>query len=125
VLALALHNAGILGKLGADTAENLERPALEALRAAGAGRAQIGLAAVLPLAAGRFLLYLFYRWETCVREATVLGMLALVSLGSWIQDARARNLYDEMLLAMLCGAALVIAGDLVSAGVREWVRRST
>jgi len=125
VLALALHNAGILGKLGADTAENLERPALEALRAAGAGRAQIGLAAVLPMAAGRFLLYLFYRWETCVREATVLGMLGAASLGFWIQDARARNLYDEMLLTMLCGAMLVIGGDGISAAVREWLRRAS
>lgn len=124
VLALALHNAGILGKLSADMVENLEGPTLSALRGTGAGRWQVALAGIGPLSLGRYLLYLFYRWETCVREATVLGMLGMVSLGFWIQDTRARNNYDEMLLAMACGAMLVVLGDLVSAVVREVVRRS-
>ncbi len=124
VLALALHNAGILGKLSADMIENLEGPTLAALRGAGASRGQIVLGGVVPLSLNRFLLYLFYRWETCVREATVLGMLGMVSLGFWIQDARARNHYDEMVLAMACGALLVVIGDLVSALAREVVRRA-
>ena len=124
VLALALHNAGILGKLAADLVENLEGPTLAAQRGLGASRGQIVLAGIVPISLNRFLLYLFYRWETCVREATVLGMLALVSLGFWIQDARARNHYDEMVLAMACGALLVLAGDLVSALAREVVRRA-
>ncbi|MBD3222296.1 ABC transporter permease subunit [bacterium] len=124
VLALALHNAGILGKLTADMVENLERSTLAALRGLGAGRGAVALAGIVPLSMNRFLLYLFYRWETCVREATVLGMLGMVSLGYWIRDARARNHYDEMVLAMLCGATLVIVGDLVSAMLRELVRRA-
>ncbi len=124
VLALALHNAGILGKLSADMVENLEGPTLAALRGTGAGRLQIAVAGVFPLSVNRFLLYLFYRWETCVREATVLGMLGMVSLGFWIQDARARNHYDEMVLAMVCGALLVVVGDLISALAREVVRRA-
>jgi phosphonate transport system permease protein len=124
VLALALHNAGVLGKLTADVVENLEGPTLSALRGLGAGRWQIALAGIAPLSFGRFLLFTFYRWETCVREATVLGMLGMGSLGFCIQDARARNHYDEMALAMACGAALVILGDLVSAAAREVVRRS-
>ena len=124
VLALALHNAGILGKLGADLIENLDGPTLSALRGLGAHRAQIAAAGIVPLSLNRFLLYLFYRWETCVRQATVLGMLSLVSLGFWIQDARARNHYDEMVLAMACGALLVVVGDMLSAVAREVVRRS-
>jgi len=124
ILALALHNAGVLGKLSADMVENLEGPTLAALRGVGASRWQIAVAGIGPLSLGRFLLYLFYRWETCVREATVLGMLGGLSLGFWIQDARARNHYDEMVLAMACGAVLVVMGDLVSAMVRELVRRA-
>ena len=71
----------------------------------------------------RFLLFFFYRWETCVREATVLGMLGISSLGFWIQDARARNHYDDMFFLILLGGLLVLIGDLVSAAAREWVRR--
>lgn len=123
VLALALHNLGILGKLGAEVVENTERSGLAALRGLGASRLQIALAGLFPLTFSRFLLFFFYRWETCVREATVLGMLGIVSLGYWIQDARARNHYDEMFFLVLLGAFLVLVGDLISALARELVRR--
>ena len=58
-----------------------------------------------------------------MREATVLGMLGVVSLGFWIQDARARNHYDEMFFLILLGSALVLLGDLLSFVAREAVRR--
>lgn len=125
VLALAIHNAGILGKLGAETVENLAPHAPRALRDLGATRAQIGVVAVLPLSLARFLLYFFYRFETCVREATVLGMLGVVSLGYWIQDARAKHFYDEMLFFVALGAVIVLLGDLVSAAARRFLRRAT
>ncbi|MFO1011094.1 MAG: ABC transporter permease subunit [Planctomycetota bacterium] len=124
VLALAIHNAGILGKLGAETIENAEARPLVVLRDSGASRAQVWLAAVLPLALARFLLYFFYRFETCVREATVLGMLGVVSLGYWIQDARAKHFYDEMLFFVALGAGIVLVGDLVSTAARAALRKS-
>ncbi|MFN0009090.1 MAG: PhnE/PtxC family ABC transporter permease [Planctomycetota bacterium] len=125
VLALAIHNAGILGKLGAETIENLESAPLRALRGLGAGRAQVTLAAAVPLALPRFLLYFSYRFETCVREATVLGLLGVVSLGYWIQDARGRHYHDEMLFFVALGAGIVLLGDLTSAVVRAFLRRAT
>ena len=124
VLALAIHNAGILGKLGAETVENLESPPLRSLAWLGARRTQIAVAAVAPLALTRFLLYFFYRFETCVREATVLGLLGVVSLGYWIQEARARHWYDEMLFFVALGAGIVLVGDLVSALARAYLRKA-
>lgn len=124
VLALAVHNTGILGKLSAEVIENLEPGPLKAMRAAGATRAQIGVAAIFPASLGRFLLYFFYRWETCVREATVLGLLGIVSLGYWIQDARARTHYDVMFLFILLGVVLILVGDFVSAIARSAIRRA-
>ncbi len=123
VLALALHNLGVLGKLGAEVVENTEPAPLSALRGLGASHLQIASTGLFPLTFSRFLLFLFYRWETCVREATVLGMLGIVSLGYWIQDSRARNHYDEMFFLVLLGAALVLIGDLLSALARESIRR--
>lgn len=123
VLALALHNLGILGKLYGDVVENVDRPVPAAFRGWGSSRKQITAFALLPIGLGRFLLYFFYRWETCVREATVLGLLGVVSLGWYIQDARARTHYDEMLLFVLLGAILILLGDLVSAIARHQIRR--
>lgn len=124
VLALAIHNVGILGKLGGEAVENLEVRSLAALRGLGATRLQIAADGIFPAVLSRFLLFLFYRWETCVREATVLGMLGIVSLGYWIQDARARNQYDTMIFFIAIGIAIVLAGDLVSTVARRIVRQS-
>lgn len=124
VLALAIHNAGIVARLGADITENLGPRPGQAMRQLGASRGQTALAFLFPQAFGRFLLFWFYRYETCVREATVLGMLGVVSLGYWIQDANARDRYDEMLVLIGLGAVLVLAVDGLSWLARGWVRRA-
>ena len=125
VLALAIHNSGILGKLGAETVENLDPRTLRVLRESGATRAEVAIAAILPLSLSRCLLYFFYRFETCVREATVLGMLGVASLGYWIQDSRTRQFYDQMLFFVVLGAAIVLAADLLSMLARWIVRRAS
>lgn len=122
VLALAIHNAGILGRLGGETVENLPPAPLRALTMAGATRRQVAAVAVFPLALGRYLLYFFYRFETCVREATVLGMLGVASLGYEVVEARARDRYDEMLFFVGLAALLVLAADLLSDLARRWLR---
>ena len=124
VLALALHNAGILGRLGAEVVENIEPGVPRALRALGGTRLQVAAIGVVPLVLPRFLLYFFYRWETCVREATVLGLLGFTSLGYWVADARARDRYDEMMLFIVLGAGLVLLGDVMSTVTRAFVRRA-
>jgi phosphonate transport system permease protein len=125
VLALALHNSGILGRLGAETIENLEPAPLRTLTALGAPRRSVLVAGVFPLALGRYLLYFFYRFETCIREATVLGMLGVVSLGFYISDARSKMYYDEMLFLILLGAAIVLLSDLLSATARRYLRAAS
>lgn len=125
VLALALHNLGILGKLGSEVVDDVDGAPLRALRGLGASRSQIAVAGLFPLLLPRWLLFFFYRWETCVREATVLGMLGVASLGYWIVDARARTHYDVMFFFVLMGAAIILLGDLVSALARNFVRKAT
>ena len=124
VFALALHNAGILGKLMAETNEDAPPNPTAALETLGAGRIQRYGFAVLPDVFGRYLAYFFYRWETCVREASVLGMLGIVSIGALVRDARAANFYDEMVFFVLLSATLVALGDIVSNLSRAWIRRS-
>jgi phosphonate transport system permease protein len=122
ILALALHNTGILGRLGAEIVENAEAPVPRGLRALGATRGQILAAGLIPASLPRFLVYFFYRWETCLREGTVLGILGVSTLGRLIKDARAADRYDEMMFFVLLGASLVFAGDLLSSLARRWVR---
>ncbi len=124
VLALAIHNTGVLGKLLAEAIENLDARSLTGLRALGAPRRHLAFAAIVPAIIPRALLFFFYRWETCVRETTVLGMLGVVSIGYYVQDARVRQREDILLALIVLSAVIVLAGDLVSTLARDAVRRS-
>ena len=57
-------------------------------------------------------------------EGTVLGMLGIVSLGYYVQDARARQYHDAMFALILLGSAIVLAGSMIPDGVPNEKRRS-
>jgi phosphonate transport system permease protein len=118
ILGLAVHNAGILLRLGAEVVDNARNPGAEVILAQGGSRFSAYLGVLVPENFNRFVLYLFYRWETCIREATMLGMLGVGSLGFLISEAEVSFYYDEMLLWVILGGSLVFAGDIVS----DWVR---
>ena len=124
VLALAVHNSGILMRLGSEVVDNRVNGGAEVMMAGGGRRGAADAAALLPESFNRFLLFLFYRWETCIREATVLGMLGVLSLGSFIDEANTRLFFDDMVFYVLLGAALVFAGDVASDLVRRKLRGS-
>ena len=125
VLALALHNLGILGKLGSEVVENVPSTVPAAISGLGSTRSQVAIVSLFPYALPRFLLYFSYRWETCLRDATVLGLLGIATLGRLIMDARAHDRYDEMVFFMLMGAVLVLVGEVITALARGIVRRSS
>ena len=85
----------------------------------GAGRVQSYYGSLAPLSFNRFLLFFFYRWETCIREATILGMLGISSLGYYVSIAHNWLRYDEMLFYVLLGVFVIFAGDVLS----DWMRR--
>ena len=119
VFALALHNLGILGRLWGEVMENQRREIPRHWIQSGAGRLQAYCGSLAPLSFNRFLLFFFYRWETCIREATILGMLGISSLGYYVSIAHNWLRYDEMLFYVLLGVAVVFAGDVLS----DWMRR--
>lgn len=118
VLALAIHNLGILGRLWGEVVENTDPASPRHALVAGRGRGGAYATTVLPESFNRFLIYFFYRWETCVKDATVLGMLGLVTLGKLIVLSKG-FFWDRMLFYVLLGASVIIAGDLFS----TWLRR--
>ncbi len=125
VLALAIHNFGILGRLWGEVIENQPPPAARQLMHSGASRLQCYLHSHFPESFNRFMLYLFYRWETCIREATILGMLGVVSLGYHIQLARNfYRAYDEMVFYVLLGAVVIFIGDITSFFLRRSLVKS-
>ena len=118
IFALAIHNSGILSRLGSEVIDNNDSGAAKVILATGGGRWPVFLGALFPEGFNRMALFLFYRWETCIREATILGMLGVGSLGFLISEARVSFYYDELVLWVVLGAGLVFMGDLAS----DWVR---
>ena len=122
ILALVVHNCGILIRLGAEVIDNTPSRASSVILAQGGSRTSAYVGALVPAGFTRIVLFLFYRWESCIREATVLGMLGVASLGFLISDAKVSLFYDEMVLWVALGAALVFLGDLTSDFVRYKLR---
>tara|TARA_R110002096_G_scaffold100173_4_gene221954 strand:- start:625 stop:2406 length:1782 start_codon:yes stop_codon:yes gene_type:complete len=122
VLALAIHNFGILGRLWGEVVENADLAAAEQSLSSGAGRFQVFGVVLFPAIFSRFLIYFFYRWETCVKDATVLGMLGLLTLGKLIALSKG-FFWDEMFFYVLVAASVILASDLFSSYLRQWLRR--
>ncbi|SDU08804.1 phosphonate ABC transporter, permease protein PhnE [Halopseudomonas salegens] len=118
-LAIALHTAGVLGRLFAEALENTPAEPTNALREAGAGALAAFCYGTLPGVLPQWLSYSLYRWENNIRMAAVLGFVGAGGLGqmlyvtlSLFQQARA----STVILAMLLMVLLV---DALSA----WLRR--
>ena len=80
-LALALHTAGVLGRLYAEALENAPTGPALALKAQGVGSARIFLYATLPTILPQVMSYTLYRWENNIRAAAVLGVVGAGGLG--------------------------------------------
>lgn len=119
VLALAIHNFGILGRLYGEVVENADTAAAEHHLASGSGRLKVFGTIYVPALFNRFLIYFFYRWETCVKDATVLGMLGLLTLGQLIALSKG-FFWDQMFFYILLASSVILVGDFLS----TWVRRS-
>ena len=121
VLALAIHNFGILGRLWGEVVENAEPSSAQQALISGQGRTGAFATRILPESFNRFLIYFLYRWETCVKDATVLGMLGLLTLGKLIALSKG-FFWDQMFFYVLLAASVIVIGDLFSTFLRRRLR---
>ncbi len=120
-LALAVHSAGVLGKLFSETLETVPQRPVEALRAIGASRLQRLMFGRLPQAAGSCLSLTMYQWECNIRSAAILGFVGAGGIGQEILIAM--NLFDYPRVATLTGAtilAVLLVDRLSAAGRRRF-----
>jgi phosphonate transport system permease protein len=117
-LAIGLHTGGVLGKLYAETLEEVPAKPVEALRAAGARPLQIFLWAMWPQARPMLASYTVLRWEMNLRVSTVLGLVGGGGLGQAIYNNVQLGFYQRLttLIALIYG--LVVATDWISDRLR-------
>jgi phosphonate transport system permease protein len=118
VLALAVHSAGILGKLYAELLESVDQRIVEVARVTGAGETAVTLLTRVPLALPVLLSYTLFRWECNMRAATVLGFVGAGGIGTQLSISMKLFRYDEVLTLALAILVLVTLVDVVSSIVR-------
>ena len=117
-LALALHTTGVLGRLFAETLENLPPAPERALREVGASATTAFAYGSLPLAAPQWLGYTLYRWEMNIRMAAVLGFVGAGGLGQMLYFHLSLFQQAQAMTVLLAMFVLVVGVDAASAQLR-------
>lgn len=118
-LALAVHSAGVLGKLYSENMESVPSRPVEALNSIGAGGVQSFLLGRLPQASAGFVSLSLYQWECNIRAATILGFVGAGGIGQEILISMNLFDYSEVTTLVLATVIMVLAVDRLSAIIRR------
>lgn len=121
-VGLGLYTLGVLGRLMAEVVENLDERPLRALTAQGATGPQSFLYGVLPSVLPRFLAYILYRWEVCIRATAIVGIVGAGGLGRLLMEQLARFDYRGIVTTLICFILLTFLVDMASAALRRVIR---
>jgi phosphonate transport system permease protein len=122
-LALALHTAGVLGRLFADASENAADHEREILRLAGVRPIHCFLYATLPSIIPQLLSYTLYRWENNIRAAAVLGVVGAGGLGQMLSFHMGLFQMNETSSILIVMILLVVLVDSLSYLTRRILMR--
>ena len=121
-LALGVHNFGILGRLMAEVNENLDDRPVRALRALGASSGQMIGYGILPQNLPRFLAYILYRWEVCLRETVIVGLVGAGGLGRLLTEQISSFDYGGVVITLGAFVVLTFGVDLFSSRMRQTLK---
>lgn len=118
IMAIAAHSLGTYGKLYAEAVETLDMAAADAVRAVGAGPAQVFFTAIWPAVLPQLVSNHLYIWEFNIRDSTILGMIGAGGLGLLLSEAVSLFQWDRLATVLLVVVALVGSFDALSRRVR-------
>jgi phosphonate transport system permease protein len=118
-LAVGLHTGGVLGKLYAETLEEVPARPVEALRATGARPLQILLWGIWPQARPTLVSYTVLRWEMNLRVSTILGLVGGGGLGQAIYNNIQLGFYSRITTIVAIIYILVITTDWIGDRLRN------
>lgn len=117
VLALALHNGGLIAFLVANASDADYRSRTH--RPDDPKGLKRYAYVETPRRFPALLAFLFYRWEVILRESAIMGVLGVATLGFYIDSAFEELRYDRALLLIIVTALLNMAVDAVSRRLRR------
>lgn len=119
IIALAMHTAGSMGRLYAESFENIEFSPVRAVAATGAPVLSVATFAFIPLALPPLAIHALFRFEWNIRAATILGIIGAGGLGGALYNAQQLFHYPEMMSYLLMIGVLVGSVDFLSGRLRR------
>lgn len=119
VIALAIGGVGLLGKLIADSFEEVRPGPERALLATGATRMQMYAAATFPQGSRALIGHTFYLLDTNIRAATLLGIVGGGGVGYYLLNAGQGSNYPLVASIVI----MILATVLVVEGIAMWMRK--
>ena len=119
VMALFIHNTGIIAKLFSEAVEAIDPRPVEGIRATGASRLQEVIFGVIPQVIPLWISYVLYRFETNVRSATVLGIIGAGGIGQVLYESIRSFQYPETAAIIIIVVISVSLIDIVSSQLRK------
>ena len=119
IIALTVHNAGIVGYLMGRHADAIDyRPdAPKGLN--------LYAYETVPRLYGQFMAYMLYRWEIIVRESAIFGLLGVATLGFYVDAAVSELRFDVAFVLITAMVLLSMAIDALSRRLRRALRIET
>lgn len=119
LLAIALHSAGVFGKLYSESIENVQEEPVMALAATGAPRIAVTAFGLLPLAFPPMAVLTLFRFEWNMRAATIMGIIGAGGIGQALFYAQQQFFYKKMIAYVIITWFLVILTDIANAQLRK------
>ncbi|MGP6173490.1 phosphonate ABC transporter, permease protein PhnE [Corynebacterium sp. A21] len=118
VLALGIGSIGMVAKLYADAIEQVDPGPSEALRAAGAGRAQFVITAIIPQLMPQLIATALHRFDVNLRASVILGYVGVTGIGMEISNSLNTRNYSEGIAWALIVLVLCLITEMVSGSAR-------
>lgn len=119
VCALAVHSIGTMGKLFAETVEDMDTGPVDALRVSGARPLQVFLHGVLPGIAPQVVSQSLYRLDNNVRDGLVMGFVGAGGIGFMIFDSINLFQYKQVTTELIVMLALLLGVERLSSLLRR------
>ena len=119
VLAIAVGDVMVLGKLFAEAIENVDKKPVDGVRASGGGELHIMRLGVLPQVLPVMISHVLYFFESNVRSATILGIVGAGGIGLQLSDRMRINNWQEAAFIILLILVTVSLIDAISRRIRS------
>lgn len=118
VLAIAVGDVMVLGKLFAEAIENVDKKPVDGVRASGGGGLHVVRLGVLPQVFPVMMSHVLYFFESNVRSATILGIVGAGGIGLQLSDRIRINNWQQAAFIILMILVTVAVIDAISRRIR-------